>query len=176
MVAVSPVRHDQSSGLAPVAVHQYQLLPWPPAFLPGASMDPSAPIGRSGSVPLGPGCVPYISTASAGVISGPSSSTQLISDAGIDFQMHPPPFQRLLNTFGNLSECDEDEDDSVVSLEEQPQHPGPRGGGGSQLMLSADGVGTINYIGSGGPMAAAAVATAATTFGGMVASQHAVRC
>ena len=85
MVAASPVSHETQSNMAPVKVHQFQLLPWP-AFIQGAG---------GGDPPTYP----------------------VIADYVADTDVQPPPFQRLLSSFGHLSD-DDDEDDAVVSVDE----------------------------------------------------------
>jgi len=91
MVAASPVSHEPQSNMAPVKVQQFQLLPWP-AFMQGGTGDPM--------------------TAAAG-------TCPVVADYGgltPDTDVQPPPFQRLLSSFGHLS--DDDEDDAVVSVDE----------------------------------------------------------
>jgi len=95
MVAASPVSHEPQSSMAPVKVHQFQLLPWP-AFIQGGA-------GGGGGDPL----------------TAPASTCPVVADYGglpPDSDVQPPPFQRLLSSFGHLS--DDDEDDAVVSVDE----------------------------------------------------------
>lgn len=92
MVAASPVSHEPQSNMTPVKVQQFQLLPWP-AFLQGGG----------GGDPL----------------SAAASTCPVVAEYGglpPDTDVQPPPFQRLLSSFGHLS--DDDEDDAVVSVDE----------------------------------------------------------
>jgi len=92
MVAASPVSHEPLSSMAPVKVHQFQLLPWPAFIQGGGGGDSITP--TAGSCPV-------------------------VADYGglpPDADVQPPPFQRLLSSFGHLS--DDDEDDAVVSVDE----------------------------------------------------------
>jgi len=92
MVAASPISHEPQSNMAPIKVQQFQLLPWP-AFIQGGVGDPlTSPAG---------GTCPVV----ADYVGLPP-----------DTDVQPPPFQRLLSSFGHLS--DDDEDDAVVSVDE----------------------------------------------------------
>ena len=111
MVAASPVSHEPQSSMAPVKVHQFQLLPWPAAFI----------------------------QAGDHVTAAGSTSCPVVGDFVSDSDVQPAPFQRLLSSFGHLS--DEDEDDAVVSVDEpngrgRQHHPGylhVGGGGGTTV-------------------------------------------
>jgi len=142
MVAASPIRHEPQSSLAPVAVHQYQLFSWP-NFLTGnaAVGDPSTASLPSGCAQYRPGFHEHGSPQ--------SSSHQLQLQQLHDFieLQQPPPFQQLLNSFGNLSSLtnddEDDDDDGVVSLPEDT---------GSSRRRSASGGGSrgLQYVIGGG--------------------------
>jgi len=92
MVAASPVSHEQQSNMAPVKVQQFQLLPWSAFIQGGGGGDP---------------------------LTAASSTCPVVAEYGglpPDTDVQPPPFQRLLSSFGHLS--DDDEDDAVVSVDE----------------------------------------------------------
>jgi len=91
MVAASPVSHEPQSSMAPVKVHQFQLLPWP-AFIQGG-----------GGEALTAGTCPVVADYAA-----------LPPDGDV---IQAPPFQRLLSSFGHVSD-DDDEDDTVVNVDE----------------------------------------------------------
>jgi len=98
MVAASPVSHEPQSNMAPVKVHQFQLLPWPAAaFMPSAGGDPL------GAAPAG--TCPMVADY-GGVLQADGDAVQ------------SPPFQRLLSSFGGGQLSDDDEDDTVVSVDE----------------------------------------------------------
>jgi len=99
MVAASPVSHEPQSSIAPVKVHQFQLLPWP-AFVQAGG-------GGGGADRL---------TAAAGGAC-PLIGGDYAPDAADVQPTTTAPFQRLLSSFGHLSE-DDDEDDAVVSVDE----------------------------------------------------------
>lgn len=205
MVAASPIRHEPPSSLAPVAVHQYQLLSWP-TFLPGA-----AAVGDPSTAALPSGCAQYGPSIHQHGAPPQHQQLQQLQDS-IELQQ-PPPFQRLLNSFGNLSSLsndeDDDDDDGVVSLPEETGPSGPRGtlvGGGGQLVVPGGGGAVIlgegrpnaTMMGNGGvsgidmqhmyvsgsqmtstsaaAAAAAAILSAASSSFGTVTAQHAVRC
>lgn len=194
MVAASPIRHEPQQNLAPVSVHQYQLLQWP-TFLPG-----NAAVGDLSTAALPPGCAQY---GPAGLHQhGGSSSQQLHQMHDVIDMQQPPPFQRLLNSFGNLggslSNDEDDDDDGVVSLPEEIGSSAVRRVSGSQhVVVGGSGVMAAeakqnmtgldmhhNMYVSGSQMtstsaaaaAAAAILSAASSSFGTVSVQHAVRC
>jgi len=148
LVAASPVSHEPQSTIAqPVKVHQFQLLPWPPAFIQpggGGAGGDGLTVGPGGPCPVDygpdPGEVPP-----------------------------PPPFQRLLSSFGHLS--DDEDDDAVVSVDEPPSG---RGGGGLALGRHAAAVGYL-HPGGGSTVDRLLGPGGTGTFTG-TAAQHGILC
>ena len=129
MVAASPVSHDPQSSMTPVKVHhQFQLLPWPAAaFIQTAAPGGGEPLTVAGAIGVGGG--------------------DYVGDAGdVQPTPPPPPFQRLLRSFGHLS--DDDDDDAVVSVDET------NGGRGLRQHHAAAAVGYLSgdrLLAPGGP-------------------------
>jgi len=147
MVAASPVSHEPPSSMAPVKVHQFQLLPWP-AFLQGGGGG----AGGAGGDPL-----------SAGATTCP-----VVPDYN-DPEVQPPPFQRLLSSFGHLS--DDDEDDAVVSVDE----PNGRGfAAARQHRATGPPVGYIQQAVHGAGTTVDGLL--APGFAGAAAAQHGILC
>jgi len=146
MVAASPVSHDPQSSMAPVKVHQFQLLPWP-AFIQsgGGGGDPLVATG---------GCPGVVADYAA-----------LPPDGDVIVQ-GPPAFQRLLSSFGGgHGSEDEDEDEAVVNVDEPPN------GRSLAAALQQHAVAAVGYIHAGGNGVDALLATPTGT-----PTQHGIIC
>jgi len=110
MVAASPVRHDPPINMMPVAVQQYQVQ-W--------STLMSDTMAGSSYGPLQSTTLHKASAAAAAVFKEAPKchpSSRMVGASMSAPAAAAAAFKKLLRTFGDLSE--EDEDDSVVSVDE----------------------------------------------------------
>jgi len=126
--------------MAPVKVQQFQLLPWSAFIQGGGGNDPLT--GAAGTCPMVPdyGSLP------------------------LDADVQPPPFQRLLSSFGHLS--DDDEDDTIVSVDE------PNG----RALAAARQHRTVGYMNGVGTAVDGRLARGVTTSFPGTATQHGIIC